>query len=428
MFKVNVLAARRLGGGVFAVFFALLLVGCNSTLATQVKSATSTATSAVASASASAASSAAEAEPEIMQAESMLFLRGDEQIAAFRDVDAAQGARLIPGSAQPMSLPTAATQLAGVKLPAAATGDKQVSLDEFLTQNRIAGMLVIKDGEVVLEEYRLGNTAESRWISFSVAKSVVAMLIGAAIEDGYINSVDEKVTDYLPRLKSSAYDQTTIRNLLQMASGVEWNEDYADPNSDVGRADYATLALYEHLRNKPRTGAPGDVFNYNTAETNLAGTLLRSAMGNNLSTYLNDKIWQPFGMADDAYWQLTEIGGGEFGGCCINATLRDYARIGMFAMADGVLPDGTRVLPAGWMKASTAPSKGYDGYGYFWWLNPDDTYSAMGVFGQAIYVNAEANVVIAMHSAWDVADAEERWDLYRRAQDVLAKQAAALGK
>jgi CubicO group peptidase (beta-lactamase class C family) len=200
-----------------------------------------------------------------------------------------------------------------------------------------------------------------------------------------------------------------------MASGVEWNEDYADPESDVARATWPTMELYEFLRHKPREIAPGEKFNYNTAETNLAGTLLRSAIGNNLATYLSEKIWQPFGMESDAVWNLTEAGGGEFGGCCINATLRDYGRIGLFALNDGRLADGTEVLPSGWMQESTTPSKGYSGYGYFWWLTAEDIFTAVGVFGQGIYINRAENIVIALHSARAVASKDADWAL----QDAL---------
>ncbi|MEJ2088765.1 MAG: serine hydrolase, partial [Gammaproteobacteria bacterium] len=157
---------------------------------------------------------------------------------------------------------------------------------------------------------------------------------------------------------------------------------------------------------------------------NLAGTLLRAAIGNNLSTYLTDKIWKPFGMEADAYWQLTEPGGGEFGGCCINATLRDYGRLGLFALGGGVLADGTRVLPAGWMDESTTPSKGYEGYGYFWWLNPDGSYQASGIFGQGIYINEDENVVIALHSAREHASKEEDWPLQGALFAALAKAVA----
>jgi CubicO group peptidase (beta-lactamase class C family) len=244
-----------------------------------------------------------------------------------------------------------------------------------------------------------------------VAKSVVSMLVGAAIRDGYIASVDEKVSDYLPRLKGSAYDQATLRDILQMASGVAWDETYDDPASDVNQASWSTLALYDYLDDKPRAGAPGATFNYNTAETNLVGNVLRAAIGNNLSTYLEQKIWQPFGMESDASWNLTEAGGGEFGGCCINATLRDYGRLGLFALNNGRLADGTPVLPKHWMAESTTPSQGAPYYGYLWWLREGGAYQASGIFGQGIYIDPGENLVIALHSARPDADRDEDWDL-----------------
>jgi CubicO group peptidase (beta-lactamase class C family) len=171
------------------------------------------------------------------------------------------------------------------------------------------------------------------------------------------------------------------------------------------------IIIYSYLDQKQREAAPGKEFNYNTAETNLVGTLLRSAIGNNLSTYLAEKIWQPFGMESDAYWTLTEPGGGEFGGCCINATLRDYGRLGLFALAEGRLADGTAVLPDRWMLESTTPSTAYPGYGYLWWLGNAGAYRAIGIFGQGICVHPEQNVVVAMHSARAVASEDEDWAL-----------------
>ncbi|MBT8100820.1 MAG: beta-lactamase family protein [Gammaproteobacteria bacterium] len=340
--------------------------------------------------------------------DNILFWTDKQKVAGFRNSKRLFPTRTIKAGDSPYPLPYARRELGDVSI---RLGDESMSVDDYFVEQNVAGLLIIKDGKIVYERYGLGNTEESRWISFSVAKSVIAMLIGAALQDGYIESVDEKVTDYLPRLKGSSYDQSSIKNLLQMASGVQWNEDYADPESDVASATYETTGLYEYLRHKPRAAAPGEMFNYNTAETNLAGTLLRSAIGNNLATYLSEKIWQPFGMEFDAYWNLTEPGGGEFGGCCINATLRDYGRLGMFALANGRLRDGTAILPAGWMRESTTPSKGYDGYGYFWWLLDDGVYRAMGIFGQGIYVNHDANVVIAVHSAWSEADQDRSWAL-----------------
>ncbi len=342
----------------------------------------------------------------------ILFWTPEQQVAGYRNMDKTRPWRKIESGDHVYPLPYARVDLGDVQV---RSEDTVLSVDEYFMQQSVAGLLVIKDGKIAFERYGLGNTEDSRWVSFSVAKSVVSMLVGAAIRDGYIKSVDEKVTDYLPRLRGSSYDQSTIGNVLQMSSGVEWNEDYADPESDVSRATWETIELYEYLRHKPRDFEPGEVFNYNTAETNLVGTLLRSAIGNNLSTYLTEKIWQPFGMESDAFWTLTEPGGGEFGGCCINATLRDYGRIGLFALGNGRVSDGTRVLPDEWMSRSTTPSKGYDGYGYFWWLTDEDIYSGSGIFGQGIYINARENVVIALHSARAAASNDADWAL----QDAL---------
>jgi len=338
----------------------------------------------------------------------VLFWQGREQVAGFRNIDRLQPVRWIRADQRLLELPRAERDLGDVTVE---VDGATLTVNDYMRRQRTAGLLVIHDGRIVYERYGLGNDENTRWISFSVAKSVVSMLVGAAIHDGYIASVDEKFTAYLPRLADSSYQDSSIRDLLQMASGVAWNEDYTDPESDVAQASYETLALYESLRDKPREAPPGERFNYNTAETNLAGTLLRAAIGNNLATYLEQKIWQPFGMESDAHWQLTEPGGGEFGGCCISATLRDYGRLGLFALGGGVLSDGTRVLPEGWMAASTEPSKGFAGYGYFWWLHERGAYEAMGVFGQSIYVYPEHDVVIAQHSARPDADREEDWTL-----------------
>jgi CubicO group peptidase (beta-lactamase class C family) len=329
----------------------------------------------------------------------ILFWNAHQKVAGFRNIATLSPTRSITAGTTIQQLPESLRSLSDVQV---AHGDAAMSVADYFTQKNVAGLLVIKDGNIVYERYGLGNNQDSLWVSFSVAKSVVSMLVGAAIQDGYIKSVDEKVTDYLPRLKGSSYDQVTIKNLLQMASGVAWNEDYADRSSDVATANWETLPMYDQLRHKPRVAEPGKVFNYNTSETNLIGTLLRSAIGNNLATYLSQKIWRPFGMQADANWQLTEVDGGEFGGCCINATLRDYARLGLFALDNGQA-DGVQVLPENWIKESTASSEGADHYGYFWWLNPNGSYEAMGIFGQGIYVDPSENVVIAIHSARDTA-------------------------
>lgn len=328
--------------------------------------------------------------------ENILFWTPDQQVAGYRNMDQLAPVRWIHAGDAPLQLPEEPLDLDSVVLEDSTA---RLTIAQYLEQQSVAGLLVIKDGSIVYERYGLGNNQDSRWMSYSVTKSVTSMLVGAAILEGYISSVDEKVSDYLPRLRGSAYDKVRIRDILQMASGVAWDETYSDPASDINQVSWETLDLYGYLAAKPRAGEPGEVFNYNTAEANLVGTLLRAAVGNNLSTYLEEKIWQPFGMEADAAWGLTEPGGGEFGGCCINATLRDYGRLGLFALNNGRLFSGEPVLPETWMRDSVTPSKGSSGYGYFWWLGEGGVFKASGIFGQGIFINPAENLVIAMHSA-----------------------------
>lgn len=339
-------------------------------------------------------------------AEDQLFWNFEQKVAGFRNMDKISWTRAVPAGGNPYPLPRNETDLGSTEFRFA---DKTWTIDEYVRQQKVAGIIVVKNGSIVYERYELGNTQESRWMSYSVAKSVTSLLVGAAIQDGYIDNVGEMITDYIPRLKNSSYDQSSIRDVLQMASGVEWDEDYADPESDINVTPWATLEVYDYLRSKPRESEPGDVFNYNTAETNLVGDVVRSAVGNNLSTYLSEKIWKPFGMEHSAYWMLTGPGAGEFGGSSLNATLRDYARIGLFALNGGVLPDGTKVLPDNWMIESTTPSKGHSGYGYLWWMRGSGAYAASGIFGQQIHIDPSNKVVIALHSVRDDASNPEDW-------------------
>lgn len=351
-------------------------------------------------------------------AENILFWSPEQQVAGYRNMDQLVPVRWIRAGSHPLVLPEKPIDLDGVKL---SNDPAQMTVADYLEQQSVAGLLVIKDAAIVYEVYRLGNNRQSRWISYSVSKSVTSMLVGAAILDGYIDSVDEKVSDYLPRLKGTPYDRVSIRNLLQMASGVGWDETYADPESDVNRVSWETLRLYEYLATRKAVGKSGETFNYNTAETNLVGTLLRSAIGNNLSTYLEEKIWRPFGMESDAAWNLTEPGGGEFGGCCINATLRDYGRLGLFAMNNGRLLSGVRVLPETWMRESLTPSKGSQRYGYQWWLGEGGVFEASGIFGQGILINPAENLVIAIQSARPDASKDSDWALQAELYKAITK-------
>ena len=340
----------------------------------------------------------ASADPDIEAG--LLFLSQQEQREAFAEVDEMAPTRTIHAGETTLPLPPADEPMPPVRY---RVDGETYRLDDFLALESTMGVLIVRDGRVLLEHYADDHDATSRWVSFSVTKSVTSMLIGAALQEGYIRSLDEPVSHYLPRLRGTGYENVTIEQVMQMASGIAWNEDYDDPQSDVARAGAANgLELVEYLGDLPRAHPPGKVFNYNTGETNLSGEILRAALGNNASTWLEHRIWQPFGMEADADWLLGSPGGGETGGCCISAILRDYARIGLFALADGQLPDGTGVLPEGWMEASTTPSPAADHYGYLWWLfdggAPDQgAFAAMGIFGQRILVDPELDLVMAVH-------------------------------
>ena len=332
---------------------------------------------------------------------SPLFMSQAERRIAFAHFDVLFPTRVIRSSGEASPLPSAPVDLSSVRFTANET---DMALGELLDSEHLMGLLVVQYGKVLMEHYAADHGVDVPWVTFSVTKSVTSLLIGTAIHDGYIDSVADPIVKYLPRLAGSEYGESRVQDILQMASGIAWNEDYEDPQSDVARAAALNgVVLTDYLAQLPRVASPGTRFNYNTAESNLLGEVLRSAIGMNAAPYLSQKIWQPMGMESDANWLLSLPEDRETGGCCISATLRDYARLGLLALSDGVLPDGTRVLPEDWMAASTAPSQGYEGYGYKWWLDEDGRYGAYGIFGQTIAVDPKAKLVIAVHSNAEAA-------------------------
>jgi len=241
----------------------------------------------------------------------------------------------------------------------------------------------------------------------SIAKSITSTLIGAALKQGYIRSLSDSVTRYVPTLIGSAYDGVTVRDVLMMASGVRWNETYTDPSSDRRHLLEAQISqvpgsLMAVMRSLPRTAAPGTVNNYNTGETQVAAEILRAAVGRPLATYLSDRIWSPFGMEAEANWWLASPDGIEIGGSGVSATLRDYGRFGLFILGSGVA-GGDSILPPGWVHEATTPKTLRDGspvdYGYLWWPGRDGAFMAIGIHGQFIYVNPAARVVIVVWGA-----------------------------
>lgn len=312
-----------------------------------------------------------------------------------------------------------------------------IDVDAYMNDQRTAGLLIIQDGKIRFEKYGLDFSADKRWTSFSVAKSFTSTLVGAAIKDGYVKSVDDKVSDYIPDLKGSVYDDVTIRQLLTMTSGVKWNEDYADPKSDVAlfdvhKAEPGVDVTVSYMRKLEREAPPGAKWVYKTGETNLVGVLVSSATKKTLSDYLSEKIWQPFGMEQDASWLLGSTGH-EISGCCLQASTRDFARFGLFILGGG-MANGKSVLPEGWITAATMKHADTDqaeyGYGYQWWVLKDGSFSARGIFGQGIFIDPGRKLIIASNSNWPYAtdrqggdQSSKRLSFYRQVQMAIDNEA-----
>ena len=310
-------------------------------------------------------------------------------------------------------------------------------VDAFMKAQRSAALIIVQDGKVRFERYGLGFDSNGKWTSFSGAKSLTSTLVGAAIKDGYIKSIDDKVTDYIPEMKGSAYDDVSIRQLLTMSSGVRWNEDYEDPESDVALfnqhvPEEGMDVTVSYMRKLPRATPPGTKWVYNTGETNLIGVLVSKATNKPLSEYLSEKIWAAYGMEQDASWLLGSTGH-EISGCCIQAATRDMARFGQF-MLDGGMIGGKATLPDGWIAAATTKQADIGnverGYGYQWWTINDGSYHAQGIFGQGIFIDPKRRLVIASNSNWPRASDDKagaaRDTFYKRVQ--LAIDAEGVGE
>lgn len=355
----------------------------------------------------------------------VLFWSTDQRDAAFRAMDALPilaKARVIEAGDAVKSLPV------GEPL--------DIAVDDYIRDQRKSAVVIVHDGRIVLEKYGLDFSAEGKWTSFSVAKSLTSTLVGAAIKDGAIKSIDDRVSDYIPDLKGSAYDDVTIEQLLTMTSGVRWNEDYEDPKSDVAlfnnhTPDEGVDATVSYMRKLPPEAPPGEKWVYKTGETNLIGVLVTAATGQPLAEYMSEKIWKPYGMSKDATWLLGSTGQ-EIGGCCIQASTRDFARFGQF-MLDGGIADGRAVLPEGWIERATGERAGTTrsrkGYGYQWWTYDDGSYAAGGIFGQGIFIDPARRLVVAINGNWPIASDEntvgaKRDAFYRRVQAAIDQKGA----
>lgn len=334
----------------------------------------------------------------------------DAQLRLFRDSHWGFATRIVARGDTVQELPRADIQLQDMVV---RSRGMEFDLADYISRNRVAGLLLLKHGRIAFEHYDLGIDANTRWISMSMAKSVSTTLVGAAIQDKLIGGVDEQLTRYLPELRGTSYDGVTIRHLLQMTSGVRWDDTHTDPNSERRRMLELQIAqrpgaILEYLATRPRIAPPGSVWNYSTGETHVVGALVRAATGMWCADYLSEKIWSKVGMQSDATWWLESSDGLEVAGSGINATLRDYARFGLF-MANGGVIGNERVLPEGWISEATQPRQVGNArvdYGYMWWpvARPDGSFddgafSARGIFGQYIYINPRAQVVVTVLSS-----------------------------
>lgn len=290
---------------------------------------------------------------------------------------------------------------------------KEISIEEYLKESNTEGLMIIHNDSIIYEQYDLGLKADAPHISWSMAKSFISTLMGCLVEQGKID-LEKRVTDYLPQFAGTGYDQVRVKDVLQMSSGVRFNEDYADYYSDINRFGRA-FALGSSLENFAKSlnneRKPGTFNHYVSIDTQVLGMIISAVSGKSITQLCQELIWNPLGMEDPAYWIVDKdnfevaLGG-------LNASLRDYAKLGLLFLHDGEY-NGNRVVSEAWVKAATTPdaphlmpnqtelSNDHFGYAYQWWTPPfpKNDFFASGVYSQFIYINKEKNLVIAKLSA-----------------------------
>lgn len=281
----------------------------------------------------------------------------------------------------------------------ATQGNKEITFEEYLSQSGIVAFLIIKNDTIQYENYFNDYKRESIVASFSMAKSVTSILIGCAIDDGYIQSVDEPVIKYVPELKKNGFTEyLTIKHVLQMMSGIDFDESYSNPFGDAATYYYGTNLRKAIGKMKP-LNEPGKIFAYSSGDTQLLGLVLeRSLKGKTITSYLEEKVWKPLGMEFDASWSLDRKKDGlEKTYCCINARAIDFAKIGRLYLNKGNW-NGKQIVSKNWVEESTVADKGLNDVNYYkyqWWLpTTNGDFMAEGILGQYVYVNPAKKLII----------------------------------
>ena len=292
------------------------------------------------------------------------------------------------------------------------------SIEDLYTDMETSGVIILHQGQLVHESYGRGANAGTRFTTWSLVKSITSTLIGVAVAEGLIDDVDDQLVKYLPEVASTAYDGVTIKQALQMSSGIRYDPDLFEGNMDdtiafmtksavTGQAPAFDLAI-----KFKREHEPGTKFNYNTAESQVLVELVRRVSGMDAADYLEQKLWRPLGMEHSGAWIIDGAGpdGAEIGGAFYNAALRDWARFGLFIELGGAW-QGVQILPADWVDRATISDDTHikpgevhpnpnRGYAWHWWTYADGTFTASGANGQTLYIDRENDIVIARASAW----------------------------
>ena len=334
-----------------------------------------------------------------------------QRVENFRAMD-----RVFPARPVPRGEDTWAFDRAPAALPETYTfGGESRDLAAFLDRTETTGLLVVHRGAITHEDYRQGADETSPFTSWSMAKSVLSALIGIAVDEGHIASIRDPIGQYVPALAASGYADVPIEDALTMSSGVSFDEDYDYPLSDINmlfiRAMAMGVPVEETLAGLERVRDPGTYNDYVSANSMALGLVLEAATGMAPADYLASRVWGPMGAEAAATWS-TDRAGREFALCCLNATLRDWARFGRLYLEGGAR-EGRQIVPVEWVAASVAPTAAHlqpgdnpasfwtFGYGYQWWIpeNPQGDFLAIGVWGQYIYVDPLRDVVIVKTSA-----------------------------